>query len=103
MPKMSRVFSQAFKVTAVSRMLAGENVSALARELGVLRKDLYLWRDRFKAGGAEARLSWKGANPAAAHRNRRQPKSGAAGPRRRPAPTWCRRSCNPRRPGRLAH
>jgi transposase len=54
MSKMSRVFSQAFKVTAVSRMLAGENVSALARELGVLRKDLYLWRDRFKAGGAEA-------------------------------------------------
>jgi transposase-like protein len=35
-------------------MLAGENVSALARELAVLRKDLYVWRDRFRAGGPEA-------------------------------------------------
>jgi transposase len=32
-------------------MLAGENVSALAREVKVLRKDLYAWRDRFRAGG----------------------------------------------------
>jgi len=35
-------------------MLAGENVSALSRELSVLRKDLYVWRDRFRAGGPEA-------------------------------------------------
>jgi transposase-like protein len=35
-------------------MLAGENVSALARELEVLRKDLYVWRDRFRSGGPEA-------------------------------------------------
>jgi transposase-like protein len=35
-------------------MLAGENVSALSRELEVLRKDLYVWRDRFRAGGPEA-------------------------------------------------
>jgi transposase-like protein len=35
-------------------MLAGENVSALARELKVLRKDLYTWRDRFRSGGPEA-------------------------------------------------
>jgi transposase-like protein len=35
-------------------MLAGENVSALARELKMTRKDLYAWRDRFQAGGPEA-------------------------------------------------
>jgi transposase len=49
-----RVFSREFKLTVVRRMLAGENVSALARELKVLRKDLYVWRDRFRSGGPEA-------------------------------------------------
>ena len=55
MPKRrSRVFSRSFKLAAVRRMMAGENVSALSRELQVLRKDLYYWRTRFRAGGAEA-------------------------------------------------
>src|SRR6201991_3027884 len=55
MPKnRSRVFSRAFKLSAVRRMMAGENVSALSRELQVLRKDLYYWRTRFRAGGPEA-------------------------------------------------
>ena len=56
MPKrsMARNFSRELKLSAVRRMLAGENVSALARELAVLRKDLYVWRDRFRAGGPEA-------------------------------------------------
>ena len=55
MPKRrSRVFSRAFKLAAVRRMLAGEDVSALSRELQVLRKDLYYWRARFRAGGPEA-------------------------------------------------
>ena len=49
--KKFRVKSRKFKLAAVSRLLAGENVSALARELKVLRKDLYVWRDRFKSGG----------------------------------------------------
>jgi transposase len=52
--KRSRVFSRAFKLAAVRRMMAGENVAALARELQVLRKDLYYWRTRFRAGGPEA-------------------------------------------------
>ena len=46
-------------------MLAGENVSALARELKVLRKDLYVWRDRFRSGGPEA-LRGRGRPPKAA-------------------------------------
>jgi transposase-like protein len=50
----ARVISREFKLSAVRRMLAGENVSALSRELGVLRKDLYVWRERFRAGGPEA-------------------------------------------------
>jgi transposase len=57
--KRSRVFSRAFKLAAVRRMIAGEDVSALSRELRVLRKDLY-WRTRFGAGGPEA-LRCKGS------------------------------------------
>jgi transposase len=49
-----KVFSRAFKLSALRRMLSGENVSALARELGVRRKYLYQWRERFRAGGPEA-------------------------------------------------
>jgi transposase-like protein len=43
--------TRAFKLAALSRMLAGENVSALARELGIKRKLLYQWRARFRAEG----------------------------------------------------
>jgi transposase len=49
-----RTFSREYKVAAVRRMLAGENVSALARELGVQRKYLYQWRERFRLGGVLA-------------------------------------------------
>jgi transposase len=49
----NRTFSREFKLWAVERMLSGANVSALARELTVLRKDLYKWRDRFRALGAD--------------------------------------------------
>jgi transposase len=46
-----RLFSREYKLSALRRMLAGENVSALARELGIRRKYLYQWRERFRAGG----------------------------------------------------
>ena len=46
-----RLFSREFKLAALARMESGENVSALARELGVKRKYLYQWRERFRAGG----------------------------------------------------
>jgi transposase len=52
--KPIRTFSREFKLEAVRRLLAGENVSALARELKVQRNDLYVWRDRFRSGGADA-------------------------------------------------
>lgn len=50
----TRRFSREFKLAALARMAAGENVSALARELGVLRKCLYQWRERYRVGGAIA-------------------------------------------------
>lgn len=55
MPKTkARRFRQDFKVATVERMLAGENVSALARSLKVKRKLLYEWRDRYRTGGPDA-------------------------------------------------
>ena len=55
MPKKSpRVFSREFKLAAVRRILAGERIRDLSQELRVLRKDLYAWRDLFRAGGAMA-------------------------------------------------
>jgi transposase-like protein len=52
--KPIKSFSREFKLAAVQRMLAGENVTALASELRIRRKYLYHWRDRFRAGGPEA-------------------------------------------------
>jgi transposase len=52
--KSPRIFSREFKLEAVRRILAGERIRALSQELKVLRKDLYAWRDLFRAGGAEA-------------------------------------------------
>lgn len=54
MSEEPRRFSRAFKLAALARMAAGENVSALARELGVRRKYLYQWRERFRVGGEVA-------------------------------------------------
>ena len=54
MSKKPRVSSREFKLMVVRRMLAGETVRALARKTKVLRKDLYIWRDRYRSGGAEA-------------------------------------------------
>jgi transposase-like protein len=47
-------FSREFKLEALRRMEAGENVSVLARELGVSRKSIYQWRDRYRLGGSHA-------------------------------------------------
>ncbi len=54
MTRKYRVFSREVKLATVRRMLAGENVIALARELRLKPKDLYRWRSKFRAGGAEA-------------------------------------------------
>jgi len=41
----SRTFSREFKLEAVRRIEAGENVSTLAREFVIKRAILYRWRD----------------------------------------------------------
>ena len=65
MSKAVRVFSREMKLAALRRMLAGENVSALARELKLRRKLLYAWRERFRAGGPDA-LRSRGRPPKSA-------------------------------------
>lgn len=52
--KSPRIFSREFKLAAVRRILAGERIKVLSQELKVLCKDLYAWRDLFRAGGAAA-------------------------------------------------
>jgi transposase len=54
MSKKPRVFTREFKLMVVRRLLAGEKMSVVAQDTKVLRKDLYIWRDRYRTGGAEA-------------------------------------------------
>jgi transposase len=49
-----RKITRQFKVAAMSRMEAGENVCSLARELGIKRKLLYDWRNKLRRGGPAA-------------------------------------------------
>ena len=49
-----RRFSREYKLAVLERMASGENVSALSRELGIARKCLYQWRERYRIGGAVA-------------------------------------------------
>ncbi|MEM1047372.1 MAG: helix-turn-helix domain-containing protein [Pseudomonadota bacterium] len=53
-PKKRRRFSRHFKQMLVTRMEAGENVSALAREVGVQRPQLYRWRNAFRTNANRA-------------------------------------------------
>ena len=53
-------FSREFKLEALRRMEAGENVSVLARELGVSRKSIYQWRNQYRLGGGNALRSQRG-------------------------------------------
>jgi transposase-like protein len=46
-----REYAAEFKLTAVKRVLAGEGVSAVAGELGIRRKRLYIWKDRYAQFG----------------------------------------------------
>jgi transposase len=54
MPGRKRVWSRELKISAVKRMLAGENTTALAKELKVRRTILYRWRDSYRKDGARA-------------------------------------------------
>ena len=71
--KRVRVFSREFKEAAVRRMLAGEKVQALARELRVWPKLLYAWCARYERGGPEALLAPGRPRKAATWAARREP------------------------------
>jgi transposase len=47
-----RIFSTAFKESAVLRLGTGELLAAVARELGIARKLLYEWRAAYRKLGA---------------------------------------------------
>lgn len=49
--RKQRRYDAEFKERAVARMLRGENVMALSRELEVVRAVLYRWRDIYRAEG----------------------------------------------------
>jgi transposase-like protein len=48
----NRVFSQEFKQGVVDRIVNGEKVSSLQRELHIKRSVLYRWRDAYRKNGA---------------------------------------------------
>jgi transposase len=52
--RTKRRWTREFKLQAISRMDDAVNVTALAEELGVSRELMYLWRRKYRRGGAEA-------------------------------------------------
>ena len=51
------------KLAAVRRVLAGESVSAVAQELGVRRKRLYVWKNRYEELGEAGLMHRRGGRP----------------------------------------
>jgi transposase-like protein len=49
----ARVHTPELKLSVVQRMMAGEAVAALSREVKVKREMLYRWRDAYRRQGAE--------------------------------------------------
>ena len=50
-------WSREFKLRALAQMEAAPDVSALAKQLGVQRELLYIWRRKFRSGGADGLLA----------------------------------------------
>ncbi len=69
-------FSSRRKTEAVLRLLRGEELDALSRELGVTAATLASWRDRFLAGG-EGSLKSRPADDRDEEIHRLQAKVGA--------------------------
>lgn len=57
-----RVFTPEYRVGIVKRILAGESVTTLSRELRIKRSVLYRWRDAYREEG-EAGLSRSAGRP----------------------------------------
>ena len=58
-----REYTAEFKLAAVKRVLAGEGVSLVADELGMRRKRLYIWKDRYLQLGEAGLVASKGGRP----------------------------------------
>jgi transposase len=52
-----------WKLAAVRRVLADESVSAVAQELGIRRKRLYVWKDRYAELGEAGLVHRRGGRP----------------------------------------
>ena len=58
-----RIFSTAFKESAVLRLGTGERLAEVARELGIARKLLYEWRAAYRKLGLSGLNRRRGPNP----------------------------------------
>ena len=56
-------YAPELKLAAVRRVLAGESVSAVAQELGIRRKRLYVWKDRFAELGEAGLVQRRAGRP----------------------------------------
>ncbi len=65
MSKQNRIFSPEMKLSVVKRMLSGEEVRELARELKVSRTFLYRWKDIYRRLGAAGFHRRRGRKPGA--------------------------------------
>jgi transposase-like protein len=78
MSKRRKKYSADFKQDAVSRMAQAETITGLAKELGVRRKFLYLWREQLQAGGKAALERRAGRPPGSPTRTVSAPTPSAA-------------------------
>ena len=63
MNKKPRIYSLDFKQEVVRRMAQADTIIGLAKELGIQRKLLYQWRDKFRARGSVGLERRKGRPP----------------------------------------
>ena len=56
-------YAAELKLSAVRRVLAGESVRAVAQELGIRRKRLYVWKDRYAEFGKAGLVHRRGGRP----------------------------------------
>jgi transposase len=56
-------YAMELKLAAVRRVLAGESVRAVAEELGIRRKRLYVWKDRYAELGEAGLQRRRGGRP----------------------------------------
>ena len=56
-------YTKELKLAAVRRVVAGESVRAVAQELGIRRKRIYVWKDRYAELGEAGLVHRRGGRP----------------------------------------